>query len=193
MRSRTGRRRSPSDQARRAARSASRRHRVPRRQGPRLASVPGGRGVQLLGRPAVAAASSTTSAIRGRASPLGRCCDVCDPDIRLPAPETLQCSDPPLPRSGAESPPRSSRSRTPALLDALKAWRLRAAAGKPAYTVAHNRTLEAIAASRPARLDALGRIHGIGPAFLDQHGATSSRSSRIMPPQPTRGHAELRH
>ena len=53
----------------------------------------------------------------------------------------------------------------------LKAWRLRAAAGKPAYTVAHNRTLEAIAASRPEGPDALARIHGIGPAFVSRHAA----------------------
>ena len=31
------------------------------------------------------------------------------------------------------------------LFEALKAWRLGAAAGKPAYTVANNRTLAAIA------------------------------------------------
>jgi superfamily II DNA helicase RecQ len=53
--------------------------------------------------------------------------------------------------------------------DALKAWRLRAAAGKPAYTVAHNRTLEQIAASRPGGMEALSRIHGIGPAFVARH------------------------
>jgi superfamily II DNA helicase RecQ len=54
-------------------------------------------------------------------------------------------------------------------LAALKAWRLEAAAGKPAYTVAHNRTLEAIAASRPDGVDALAEIHGIGPAFVSRH------------------------
>ena len=52
---------------------------------------------------------------------------------------------------------------------ALKAWRLEAAAGKPAYTVAHNRTLEAIAASRPGGVEPLAEIHGVGPAFVSRH------------------------
>src|SRR3954453_24132843 len=101
--------------------------------------------------------------------PLGRCCDVCDPDTGLPAPETLRITG--RRSSGsASAPPTELTAADVQLLDALKAWRLRAAAGKPAYTVAHNRTLEAIAASRPGGPDALGRIHGIGPAFLDRHG-----------------------
>ena len=46
---------------------------------------------------------------------------------------------------------------------------MEAAAGKPAYTVAHNRTLEAIAAARPDGLDTLAEIHGVGPAFVSRH------------------------
>jgi ATP-dependent DNA helicase RecQ len=102
--------------------------------------------------------------------PLGRCCDVCDPDTGLPSPETLRVAKP-RPRSSPVAPPPELSAADAELLDALKAWRLRAAAGKPAYTVAHNRTLEAIAASRPTGRDALSRIHGIGPAFLSRHGA----------------------
>ena len=52
------------------------------------------------------------------------------------------------------------------LFEALKAWRLGAAAGKPAYTVASNKTLAAIAAVRPADDDALLAISGVGPAFI---------------------------
>jgi ATP-dependent DNA helicase RecQ len=101
--------------------------------------------------------------------PPERCCDVCDPDTALPAPETLQIKRR-RPASSAPAPPELSTSDA-RLLDALRAWRLRAAAGKPAYTVAHNRTLEAIAAARPIGLDGLARIHGIGPAFLSRHGS----------------------
>jgi len=100
--------------------------------------------------------------------PRGRCCDVCDPDGWLPEPETIQVSKRRSPPAGATPPPELSAADTE-LLEALKAWRLRAAAGKPAYTVAHNRTLEAIAALRPDGPDALARIHGIGPAFVSRH------------------------
>lgn len=48
---------------------------------------------------------------------------------------------------------------------------MRAAAGKPAYTVAHNRTLEAIAAQRPGSLEDLAQVKGVGPSFLERHGA----------------------
>ena len=46
-----------------------------------------------------------------------------------------------------------------------------AAAGKPAFTVAHDRTLGAIASSRPQGIEQLGRISGVGPSFLRKHGA----------------------
>ena len=57
------------------------------------------------------------------------------------------------------------------LVAALREWRIRAAQGKPAYTVAHNRTLEAIAALRPDSMDELAGVKGVGPAFLQRHGA----------------------
>jgi ATP-dependent DNA helicase RecQ len=98
-------------------------------------------------------------------APTSRCCDVCDPDtIGLPDPAAL-------------TPP--SRRRTAAaatgpvdgpLLTALKEWRLRASDGKPAYTVAHNSTLEAIAALKPSTLDDLASIKGVGPTFVERHG-----------------------
>jgi DNA helicase-2/ATP-dependent DNA helicase PcrA len=47
---------------------------------------------------------------------------------------------------------------------------LRASNGKPAYTIAHNSTLESIAALRPGSLAELGRIKGVGPAFVDRYG-----------------------
>jgi DNA helicase-2/ATP-dependent DNA helicase PcrA len=56
------------------------------------------------------------------------------------------------------------------LLETLRNWRVRASNGKPAYTVAHNTTLESIATLRPSSLAELARIKGVGPAFVDRHG-----------------------
>ncbi len=102
--------------------------------------------------------------------PDGRCCDVCDPDGWLPDPETIVIRRG-RSRGRPTTPPADLSPADVELLDALKAWRLRAAAGKPAYTVAHNRTLEAIAASRPSGRDSLAEIHGIGPTFVSRHAA----------------------
>jgi ATP-dependent DNA helicase RecQ len=101
-------------------------------------------------------------------APSGRCCDVCDPaTIGLPDPASL-------------TPARAKRSRAsdappldPAdagLLERLRDWRIRASGGKPAYTVAHNSTLESIASLRPSSVTELAGIKGIGPAFVERHG-----------------------
>ena len=58
------------------------------------------------------------------------------------------------------------------LLAALKKWRLRRARigrVKP-FQVFANRTLEAIAAARPADLESLGEISGVGPVKLSRYG-----------------------
>jgi ATP-dependent DNA helicase RecQ len=100
--------------------------------------------------------------------PLGRCCDVCDPDtIGLPDPSSLTA--PARRRAGKAAQPAGPVDE--GLLGALKEWRLEAAGGKPAFTVAHNSTLEAVAALRPSTLDELAAIKGIGPAFTDRYGA----------------------
>jgi RecQ family ATP-dependent DNA helicase len=101
-------------------------------------------------------------------APSGRCCDVCDPaTISLPDPASL-------------TPARAKRSRAsdappldPAdagLLERLREWRIRASNGKPAYTVAHNSTLESIASLRPSSVTELAGIKGVGPAFVERHG-----------------------
>jgi ATP-dependent DNA helicase RecQ len=101
-------------------------------------------------------------------APVGRCCDVCDPEtIGLPDPASL-------------TPARTKRSRAveaapldPAdagLFEALRVWRTQAADGKPAYTVAHNSTLESIASLRPSTVSELATIKGIGPAFVERYG-----------------------
>jgi superfamily II DNA helicase RecQ len=100
--------------------------------------------------------------------PIGRCCDVCDPDtLGLPDPASLTPARVKRPRA------RDAVVVDPAdvgLLESLRAWRLRASNGKPAYTIAHNSTLESIAALRPGSLAELGRIKGVGPAFVDRYG-----------------------
>jgi ATP-dependent DNA helicase RecQ len=99
-------------------------------------------------------------------APEGRCCDVCDPaTLGLPDPSTLT---PPKRRSVKATQPAAAVDEP--LLAALKDWRRQASAGKPAYTVAHNSTLESIAALRPGTLAELAAVKGVGPAFVERHG-----------------------
>ena len=105
---------------------------------------------------------------RSAGAPLERCCDVCDMLEWLPDPETIEVRR----TSSAKAPPTAAPDLSPAdapLFEALKAWRLRAAEGKPAFTVASNRTLTSIAAARPADADALIAISGVGPAFISKY------------------------
>jgi ATP-dependent DNA helicase RecQ len=101
--------------------------------------------------------------------PLGRCCDVCDAQSWLPDPETIAVRRAPRRRRDAAAPPVELAAADAPLFERLKAWRLRAAAGKPAYTVAHNSTLEAIAARRPRDSAGLAAIRGVGPSFIAKH------------------------
>jgi RecQ family ATP-dependent DNA helicase len=100
--------------------------------------------------------------------PLGRCCDVCDPQAWLPDPETIAVRPSRRAKAPAPPPPELSEADAP-LFEALKVWRLGAADGKPAFTVAHNSTLSAIAATRPGDEQSLGAIRGVGPSFIAKH------------------------
>ena len=100
--------------------------------------------------------------------PLERCCDVCDPLAWLPDPEAIVVRRKPSAKKAA-APPAELSPDDVALFEQLKEWRLRAADDKPAFTVAHNTTLEAIAAGRPGDEDALLAIKGIGPSFVSKH------------------------
>jgi ATP-dependent DNA helicase RecQ len=115
-------------------------------------------------------------------APEGRCCDVCDPGgVGLPDPQTLTVTRGRAPgraagRGGPASASAAASAEGPeldaaarALLESLREWRRQAAEGKPAYTVAHNRTLEAIAIRRPASVAELAAIGGVGPAFVERH------------------------
>jgi ATP-dependent DNA helicase RecQ len=109
---------------------------------------------------------------RTAGAPLERCCDVCDLLDWLPDPETIAVRSSKQSSSSASAPKAPAPDLSPAdepLFEALKEWRLRAAEGKPAFTVASNRTLTAIAAVRPADADALIAISGVGPAFISKY------------------------
>jgi RecQ family ATP-dependent DNA helicase len=105
---------------------------------------------------------------RAAGAPLERCCDVCDTRSWLPDPETIVVRRPQRAGRSSAAPALDLSPADAPLFEALKAWRLSAAAGKPAYTVANNRTLEAIAAVRPADEAALIEISGVGPAFISK-------------------------
>ncbi len=105
-----------------------------------------------------------------------------------PSPFVAECSTAPPPRTRATTPP-TERGGSPktafvmtkpgdglspddaAVFAALRDWRRHVAAGKPAYTVLSDRCLHDIAASRPASLDDLAAVKGVGPAKLTQYGA----------------------
>ncbi len=126
-------------------------------------------------------------------SPEVRCCDVCEPDLALveasrgaaPAARRARAA-----RGGAGAnavaesvaPGRAGargmgRGEEIALdpvqesqFEKLKAWRLGRSEGKPAFTVAANTALEGILRARPASLQDLIEVRGIGPAFCERHG-----------------------
>jgi ATP-dependent DNA helicase RecQ len=114
--------------------------------------------------------------------PLHRCCDVCDVESWLPDPETIAVRPVRRSRNAAAAPAPELAPADITLFEELKAWRLRAAEGKPAYTVAHNSTLEAVAAARPTDAEQLAEIRGIGPSFVAKYAGevltiVSSRSA----------------
>jgi ATP-dependent DNA helicase RecQ len=73
-------------------------------------------------------------------------------------------------RRGAEQAALAPEHHT--LFDALRAWRRNIAAdqGVPPYVIFHDRTLGEIAAFRPATLNDLAGIGGIGQTKLDHYG-----------------------
>jgi ATP-dependent DNA helicase RecQ len=70
------------------------------------------------------------------------------------------------------------------LFDDLRAWRLDAARqhGVPAYVIFHDATLRDIADARPASLDALRRIAGVGAKKLEAYGGDIVRLVRDARP-----------
>ena len=105
---------------------------------------------------------------RTAGAPLERCCDVCDQLEWLPDPDTIAVPKPSREKAAPAPAPDLSPADAP-LFEALKAWRLQAAAGKPAFTVASNKTISAIAAARPGDEESLLAISGVGPAFIEKY------------------------
>lgn len=114
--------------------------------------------------------------------PTVRCCDVCEPDGAL-----MEASSRVAPRSVKARGSRGTSGATVGdptaageqeLLDPvdegdfekLKVWRLGRSEGKPAFTVAANRTLEGVLRARPTNVGELIEVKGIGPAFCERHG-----------------------
>jgi ATP-dependent DNA helicase RecQ len=114
---------------------------------------------------------------RREPAPSGRCCDVCDPIEWLPDPAEIEVGGLAHRRSGASGsadgqPAATTTDLTAAdrpLFEALAQWRREAADGKPAYVVANNATLAAIAVQRPQTDAELLAIRGVGPHFIDTY------------------------
>ncbi len=124
-------------------------------------------------------------------APTGRCCDVCEPDEELQrvlraAPVSTRRTSAARGRRAGESAQGTPRGRqAPAAqsdpeqqlepvdereFEALRAWRLERAEGKPAYTVATDAALRGILGGRPRNAGELLAVRGIGPAFCEKHG-----------------------
>jgi ATP-dependent DNA helicase RecQ len=93
-----------------------------------------------------------------------------EPDVALTRPE------PPPPRGkrvrASSKPSAATGTADPARIEALREWRRQEAARRavPAYVVLHDSTLAELAAAKPATLDALAGIRGIGPSKLEAYG-----------------------
>jgi DNA helicase-2/ATP-dependent DNA helicase PcrA len=106
-----------------------------------------------------------------------------------PSPFILDCStEPSARRAESVMPPSAPKKVAPPVrpgealtgeaqqrFQALRDWRRHSAAGKPAYTVFGDATLDAIAQANPSSVDELARIKGVGPAKLEQYGESVLR------------------
>jgi ATP-dependent DNA helicase RecQ len=101
---------------------------------------------------------------------VGRCCDVCDPIEWLPDPDSIV-----IRKRGSGSrkaaPPPELAPEDSQLYEELRRWRLEAAGDRPAYHVASNRTLTAIATVKPLDEDSLLGVSGVGPSFMEKYGS----------------------
>ena len=89
--------------------------------------------------------------------------------LTLPEPPRPKAKRSRKPKFAVEGVPRAADAGS---IEALREWRRLEASRRavPAYVVLHDRTLLALAAARPASLDALSEIPGIGPAKLEAYG-----------------------
>ncbi len=122
-----------------------------------------------------------------------RCCDVCEPDAALVEASlaTVGRGSRRVRTAGSANGERSRGNGTSAhraangndaaqeseldpvdesAFEKLKAWRMGRSEGKPAYTVAANAALEGVLRVKPANLEELIEVKGIGPTFCERHG-----------------------
>jgi ATP-dependent DNA helicase RecQ len=122
-----------------------------------------------------------------------RCCDVCEPDASLVEASlaTVGRNSRRVSAAGSVNGVRSRGNGASAhgsanghdaaeeieldpvdesAFEKLKAWRMERSEGKPAYTVAANAALEGALRVKPATLEELIEVRGIGPAFCERHG-----------------------
>jgi len=104
-------------------------------------------------------------------SPTGRCCDVCDPESWMPDPASLTVRKSRSSPKNGSAPPSELAPEDEKIYEILRQWRLQAAGDRPAFHVASNRTLTAIATAKPTDEDSLQEISGVGPTFMENHGA----------------------
>jgi DNA helicase-2/ATP-dependent DNA helicase PcrA len=80
--------------------------------------------------------------------------------------EVVTAGDKKLPLSGPAD------KEATAVLESLKTWRRERAKadGMPAFVVFHDATLEQIAHSKPASIEELAQISGVGPTKLERYG-----------------------
>ncbi|MGI8425211.1 MAG: ATP-dependent helicase [Actinomycetota bacterium] len=97
--------------------------------------------------------------------------ELASPWVPPPVSEAPEIVPSGLSTSAAPVQPKASPGPTKTV-EALKAWRLdrSRAEARPAFTVLHDSTLEAIAASQARTLSDLAAIKGIGPAKLEAFG-----------------------
>jgi RecQ family ATP-dependent DNA helicase len=114
--------------------------------------------------------------------PSVRCCDVCEPDGELERVARTPIAGRAARRGGragaarqAQAGPTGPGDLPEEAVDAeeferLRTWRWERAEGKPAYTVAANAVLEEVLRRRPATMQKLVEIRGVGPSFCEKHG-----------------------
>jgi superfamily II DNA helicase RecQ len=110
----------------------------------------------------------------------GRCCDVCDPDPELAAAlarasgrrrSARSASSRGAGRGGGGAAGAEVEVEVPSeQFEALRAWRMGRAEGKPAFTVASDATLRELIVRRPGNLRELIDVRGIGQSFCERHG-----------------------
>jgi superfamily II DNA helicase RecQ len=87
-------------------------------------------------------------------------------------PPTMEATSDPAPVAAASFDPDDADGPGGPVYDALKAWRseMSREAGIPAYRVFNNRTLDALVELRPADLEGLLEVPGIGPRTVEAYG-----------------------